>query len=305
MAGLLNHLALVTESSRVSFESLSIVSAALQKQIARDFGPIWGVNATIDAFPRLEDVPLDYWKVLVMDDIGDDGAAGFHQDDQGQPIAFVTADDRQDVWSLTASHECLEMLADPSGNRLVAGDSPMEGQGRVQILVEVADPSEDAEFGYSVNGVLVSDFYTPNYFDPFASSSTQYSFTGAITGPRQVLKGGYLSWVDPTTNDWWQETWFGGNKPSFRNIGSLLSGSASFRSQIDAINGKKTKAAISRDRKFAMAAGQSTKVNELSSVARATAIHQFIRDRIPSTANVSASQGKPQARATRRVTKGD
>ena len=79
MAGLLNHLALVTESSRVSFESLSIVSAALQKQIARDFGPIWGVNATIDAFPRLEDAPLDYWKVLVMDDIGDDGAAGFHQ----------------------------------------------------------------------------------------------------------------------------------------------------------------------------------------------------------------------------------
>ena len=40
----------------------------------------------------------------------------------------------EDVWSLTASHECLEMLADPFGNRLIAGDSPKPDQGRVQIL---------------------------------------------------------------------------------------------------------------------------------------------------------------------------
>src|SRR5262245_1648996 len=142
MARLLKHLALTSESSKVSLQELVVVAAALQKQVARDFGPIWEIDATVDAFPRLEDVPVDYWKVLIMDDIDQDGAAGVHLDDQGQPFALVTADDDQDIWSLTASHECLEMLADPFGNRLIAGDSPMEGQGRVQILVEVSDPSE-------------------------------------------------------------------------------------------------------------------------------------------------------------------
>jgi hypothetical protein len=45
------------------------------------------------------------------------------------------------------------MLVDPSGNRLVAGDSPKTDQGRVSFLVEVCDPSEAADFAYSANGV--------------------------------------------------------------------------------------------------------------------------------------------------------
>ena len=82
----------------------------------------------------------------------------------------------------------------PSGNKIQAGNSIMLGQGRVQYIVEVCDPSEAAEFAYSVNGVVVSDFYTPHFFDPVAAAGVRYSFTGAITQPRQVLDGGYLSW---------------------------------------------------------------------------------------------------------------
>jgi hypothetical protein len=44
------------------------------------------------------------------------------------------------------------MLVDPSGNRTQIGDSPKSNQGRVEFLVEVCDPSEAANFGYSVNG---------------------------------------------------------------------------------------------------------------------------------------------------------
>jgi len=36
----------------------------------------------------------------------------------------------------------------------------------VEFLVEVADPPEDPQFGYTVNGFLVSDFLTPRFYDP-------------------------------------------------------------------------------------------------------------------------------------------
>jgi hypothetical protein len=282
MTNLLTHVAVISESQRIGLDALSIVAAALQKQVSRDFGPIWGVNATVDAFPRLEDVPIDYWKILLMDDIQQDGAAGVHLDDQGQPFALVTSDNDRDVWSLTASHECLEMLADPFGNRLIAGDSPMEGQGRVQILVEVADPSEDSLFAYRVNGVLVSDFYTPHFFDPIAADNVRYSFTGAITEPRQVLSGGYLSWVEPETNEWFQEVFFGGNEPTFRSLGQLSARSGSFRSQIDAltvVSSLKSKA-LGR-RTAAMNVKPAPPASSIASAARADALRRCVQELTP------------------------
>ena len=117
------HVALVSEmpQSTLSSSELSQVSAAIQKQVSRDFGPVWNVNATVDSFPNLDDVPLGYWPVIVMEDIGNPGAAGFHQDKNGNPYALVQF---SDSWSLTASHETLEMLADPFGNRVVASVAP-------------------------------------------------------------------------------------------------------------------------------------------------------------------------------------
>ena len=214
---LIRQLALVSETKRVSASALSRVGAALQKQATRDLAPIWEVKATIDTFPDLDDVPIGYWPIIVTEeDLGD--AAGIHEDKEGQPFALVGFDSG---WALTASHEVLEMLVDPFGNRMMAGQSPKPGQGRVEFLVEVCDPSEDTPFAYRVNGILVSDFYTPNYFDPVASPSVRYSFTGAIKAPRQVLKGGYISWHDPITDEWFQETFFSGTKPRFRTLGKL------------------------------------------------------------------------------------
>src|SRR5204862_2300991 len=141
------------------------------------------------------------------DDIGEPGALGIHLDKDNPPFALVQFNDS---WQLTASHETLEMLADPFGNRLVAGDSPKPDQGRVEFLVEVCDPSEAAEFGYTVNGLLVADFYTPKYFDPLANSGTSYSYSWAIKKPQQVLRGGYLSWHEPVSDHWWQARWFSG-----------------------------------------------------------------------------------------------
>jgi hypothetical protein len=200
------NVALVTEESAIPMSELSAVAAALQKQATRDFGPLWKIESTVTAFQTLEQLPLDYWPVIIKDNIGDPDAAGYHDDEHGQPFSLVQY---SQGWTLTASHEVLEMLGDPFGRRLVAGQSPVQGQGRVRFLVEVCDHSEAAEFSYSVNGIQVSDFYTPHYFDPVTSPSVRYSYTGAITAPRTVLKGGYLSWHDTATKAWWQRTWFG------------------------------------------------------------------------------------------------
>jgi hypothetical protein len=215
MGKLVIHVALISETDSIGFDEVAIVAAALNKQAARDFEPIWCIDATVDAFARLEDMPVGYWPMIIRDDIQAPGAAGYHSDDNGQPFALIQSDTN---WSLTASHELVEMLADPLGSRLTPGPSPMQGQGRVEFLVEVGDPCEAETYAYTVNDVVVSDFYTPNYFDPTDSQGVRYDFTGNLSHPREVLPGGYLSWHEPATDHWWQETYFGAS-PEFRDLG--------------------------------------------------------------------------------------
>jgi hypothetical protein len=224
-----NQLALISQSPDVTFAEAAKISAALQKQITRDYSPIWKVPATIDSFATLDDIPTGYWPIIIMDDIGFAGAAGIHLDSNNQPYALVQAGANT---PLTCSHEALEMLTDPFGNRVVASDSIKPGQGRVNYLVEVCDPSEALKYGYSVNGMLLSDFYTPSYFNPVHNSGVQYSFTGAIKAPKQILPGGYLSWMIPETSVWWQGVYFG-NKLTFVNKGVLSNDKKSWREVID------------------------------------------------------------------------
>jgi len=203
--GLTQQLALVPEGVNIKTSVLTRVASALSKQVMRDFGPIWKIDATVDAFAELEDVPSDYWPIVVVPSV--QGAAGYHTDKNGQPYALV---EFGPDWSLTASHECLEMLADPFGNRLRAARTLDQAvhlgapQARVRYLVEVCDPSEASQFAYQVNGVTVSDFYTPDFFDPVAAPGVRYSFTGGIHRPLQILDGGYISWENTRTGDWWQ-----------------------------------------------------------------------------------------------------
>lgn len=222
------NLALVSEVPDVELSELNRVAAAIQKQIIRDFAPIWNLEAGITAFARPQEVPVDYWIVTLCYSVPD--GSGGHRDADGRPAAFV---EWTDDWSLTASHEVLEMLADPWGKRLVAGPSLKPDQGRVEYLVEVADPCQSPDYAYTVNGEMVSDFYTPQFFDPVAADGVRYSFSGKITGPRQILPGGYISWFDSASQHWWQQQWYDGTKPNFVDCGEL-SPEMSFRAQIDA-----------------------------------------------------------------------
>lgn len=224
------HLALVVDAPQVSRRVAMEIAAALQRQLTRDVAPIWGVYATIDAFASLEHVPPGYWPIIVADYLPGVESVGIHMDRNGQPFALV---ELSPSWSLTASHEAIEMVIDPWGNRTVPGGSPMAGQGLVEILVEVCDPPGGARWAYTVNGYLVSDFCTPSYYDPVGAAGVRYSFTGALTGPRQIIEGGYLSWRDPTTGEWWQGDRVDQSDLRFTSLGRLDEDGRPVRERVD------------------------------------------------------------------------
>jgi len=171
------------------------------------------------------------------------------------------------------------MLADPFGNRLVPSTSPMPGQGRVEILVEVCDPPEDDAFAYQVNGVLVSDFYTPRYFDPVKRPEAAYDFSGAITSPREVLRGGYLSWHNPTDDHWYQEIFFDGSEPQFRDLGVLSRGKGSLREMIDALTPQTRRlSTLTQESDSLRASLTATATGRDATTARATSLRAQIRD---------------------------
>ncbi|HUA21088.1 MAG TPA: hypothetical protein VMB25_20210 [Bryobacteraceae bacterium] len=279
MNSLPHQVALVSDTTSVSFSDVSVVAAALQKQASRDFGPIWQVNATVNAFESLESVPVDYWPVILRDDIDSPGAAGFHTDDNGQPFSLVQADD---TWPITASHETLEMLADPFGNRTIAGAPPPQASGaaaglhRVLYLVEVCDPCEDGRFGYGVNGQHLSDFITPHYYDPNGSAGIQYSFRGSITAPHTVQEAGYVSFGNPVNNHWFQVIVSGG-KAEMRNLGALNRNGRSLRETIDdQVRNIRRKDHYRTRKPLAAKAARASSAMAESSGARAKALRGFI-----------------------------
>ena len=229
---MLLHIALVSITSEVTLAQLAPVAAAIQKQVSRDFGPMWNVEATVDVFDKLEDVPVGYWHVLLQDELPN-GAAGLHKrDDNKQPFALVALTTN---WTVFMSHEVLEMLVDPQGTLTRTGNSLKPGQGRVEYLIEVCDPCQASKFAYSVNSVMVSDFYTPQYFDPLKSSGVRYSFSGQLRGPREVLDGGYLSWFDPQTRHLFQLT-VDGKKRTIADRGEVPFAVESLRAFSDSVS---------------------------------------------------------------------
>jgi hypothetical protein len=174
-------------------------------------------------------MPLGYWPVVIKDDIPSE-AGGIHKNKQnGQSYALVKY---SDDWPMLTSHEVMEMLVDPSGTWTVAANSPHPDQGRVLVLVEICDPTQATQYGYTVNGIMLSDFYTPRYFDPVAATGVQYSFSGAITKPLQVLDGGYLSWWDPITTHMFQ-LFVNGAKKRLEELGPVPGGFETLRSFTD------------------------------------------------------------------------
>jgi hypothetical protein len=244
---LTRRVALCDKTGQIKLDELTKVAAAINLQVQRDLAPIWSVNATVSAVPKLEALPVGVSPIFIVTNLPP-GEGGVHLTKHRQPYAMVAIGDG---WTVAASHECLEMLVDPSGNHLypstaveIKDKKIQDTTGKFEYLVEVCDPSEDEPFAYAVDDVTVSDFYTPHFFDPTAAHGVRYSFTGAITRPRDVLKNGYLSWHNPSTGTMQQLRNMG--TPEIIDLGSPH-GSQSLREFVDnktrptlAISKKKT-----------------------------------------------------------------
>jgi hypothetical protein len=215
----LTQVGLVDTTEKLDSELVQAVAAALNVQVTRDLPQFWNVSATVIYLPNAKKIPSGVWPVRLVKSLPPP-EGGFHLDQHNQPYAKVIATPESDGWTVAASHETLEMLVDPAGNRLQASRSIeivnkkiQDGPGEFQYLVEACDPCEADNYGYSIQGVAVSDFITPHFYDPVTVSGTRYSFTGAIKAPRQILPGGYISYVNQETNKWQQIQYVDPSKP--------------------------------------------------------------------------------------------
>src|SRR5262249_20085155 len=147
------HVALVDASGTISAAELAEVAGAINQQVQADFAPVWQVAATVGVYPT---APPDTWKIELRQQLpAGGGMRGYHTNANNQPFALIDVDAGQ--WTVTASHELLEMLGDPWGNRLHDAMALPGWQGtspRLRYLVELCDPCEG--FSYEVGGVAVS-----------------------------------------------------------------------------------------------------------------------------------------------------
>lgn len=181
-------------------EQVQKIVAPLQTQIDRDFLPAWGPRgapAVRVSFASIADIPAlspDCWPIFLNLHSLDPGALGWHDDQAGQGTrifsrVFVGDCIRLGLnWTVTVSHEMLEIMLDPDVRRVFRMSS-----GKLAAL-EACDAVESDDQAYAIDGVMVSNFVLPAYF---GNGSGPYDFGGVLQGPCPSLSpGGYMSIQD-------------------------------------------------------------------------------------------------------------
>jgi hypothetical protein len=67
---MLRQIALVSTTRDAPLSEVAQTAAALQTQVSRDLGQLWGAQACVSAFGSLSDIPLGYWPIVVMTPAG-------------------------------------------------------------------------------------------------------------------------------------------------------------------------------------------------------------------------------------------
>ena len=201
-------ISLINASTVVADDDVRPVVDALQKQVTNDFLPAWGVGAQLTFIPTGSAPPAGTWWLSILDDSDQAGALGYHDiTPDGLPLGkvFAGTDLKYGMqWSVTASHELLEMLGDPNINLTVFVQN--DQSTGILYAYEVCDACETDQFAYPIGNVLVSDFVFPAWFESFrAARSTQFDQTNQIQSPFQLLTGGYIGVFDVNSGSGWQQ----------------------------------------------------------------------------------------------------
>lgn len=196
-------IAIENVASAVKPVDLRKVIVALNKQLA-DFGKFWNISASCQVGMSSSADAVIY----LRKDLTNDGYLGYHSvTASGRPYGVVLtalSERLGEPWSVTLSHEVLELAADPEANRYAIGTHPAEDRN-VFYWMEVCDAVQ-AE-SYVQDGVRVSNFVLPLYFTPIdeVGSLSKIDFM-RITGKRGgtlsslwLTSGGYAGYYDPVT----------------------------------------------------------------------------------------------------------
>ena len=160
--------------------------AAMQKFVDDHVAPAWGTRAKLI---RARGFVKGKWAIVFLDHADHAHALAYHDlTPDGLPLSRVfvktTLNDKKLV-SVSASHELVEMLVDPSVNMVV-----MKPRSKLVYGYESADPVEDLTF--RVNGIPMTNFVYPAYFEAFHKpGSVRFDHLGKIERPFQIHKGGY------------------------------------------------------------------------------------------------------------------
>lgn len=201
-------IAVLNSSTVLKDEEVAPVVAALQIQVARDFAPIWGIDAALTFIPAGNVPPPSSWQLVILDNSDQAGALGYHDlTPLGFPLGKVFAGTDKQYglsWSVTASHELLEMLADPDINLTAFVQSTVHA-GRLYAY-EVCDACEDDSYGYTIDNVLVSDFVYRSWFESFwQKGAAQFDHANRIQNPFELLPGGYIGVFDVSKGSGWHQ----------------------------------------------------------------------------------------------------
>lgn len=204
-------IAIINQTSVLEDADVLATVPALQIQIDRDFAPAWGIAADLVFIGKTGIVPDNSWVIYLLDHSDQQGALGYHDiTPQGNPVGKVfVADDKAYglSWTVTLSHEILETILDPFIVNCVFSQQT-NTTGTIYAL-EVADAVEADELAYTINGILVTDFCFPSWFESFREShSTKFSFGNNVHAPFEIADGGYIGAfeVGPDTQGWTQLT---------------------------------------------------------------------------------------------------
>lgn len=217
-------ISVVNFSSSLSDEDVQRTIRAVNRQISEDFLPYWGLAATLRLEGRETAAKLDARTtselhgdgiIYLADEANVPGALGYHDENlKGLPCGFVfteLAAKLHEDYSVTLSHEALELIADANVNKLAIGPHPDPEKNKDAVLhwYEMCDAVQDET--YQIDGVRVSNFVLPLYFTPGEQSGARNDFLNK-SGPDGgkltsfgVKAGGYVGFLNPRSGN--METW--------------------------------------------------------------------------------------------------
>lgn len=172
---------------------LPAIVAACEKQLARDVAPIWGAVPALELVAAGASPPKGECVFTIQDTLDVAGALGYHDEESGVALGFIgttvtlenggTTSEGANSISVTLSHELIELVGDVSAN--LWADAP-DGSDYAR---ELCDAVEDGS--YEVDGIAVSNFLYPAFFDGQATGDERLDQMGALKKPFAMTSGGY------------------------------------------------------------------------------------------------------------------